>query len=152
ASPRRRRHSERYCQLCNAWFNNPSMAQQHYQGKKHAKNAARAHLLEQLGHTPHTGQEGALRRTTAATFAASGSTRWPSTTPTCRAPGTRTSESDTPLQPLQPLQLQPLQLHSPCRSRKERDVPLTGGWWAGGCVCGWGVCVCVCVCVCVMEQ
>lgn len=58
ASPRRRRHSERYCQLCNAWFNNPSMAQQHYQGKKHAKNAARAHLLEQLGHTPHTGQEG----------------------------------------------------------------------------------------------
>ncbi|CAF88362.1 unnamed protein product, partial [Tetraodon nigroviridis] len=62
ASPRRRRHSERYCQLCNAWFNNPSMAQQHYQGKKHAKNAARAHLLEQLGHTPHTGQEGALRR------------------------------------------------------------------------------------------
>uniref|UniRef100_A0A3B3ZB20 C2H2-type domain-containing protein n=1 Tax=Periophthalmus magnuspinnatus TaxID=409849 RepID=A0A3B3ZB20_9GOBI len=28
------RDSDRYCQLCNAWFNNPGMAQQHYDGKK----------------------------------------------------------------------------------------------------------------------
>ncbi|XP_042200505.1 zinc finger matrin-type protein 4-like [Callorhinchus milii] len=50
-SPPQRRDSDRYCQLCNAWFNNPMMAQQHYDGKKHKKNAARADLLEQLGQT-----------------------------------------------------------------------------------------------------
>lgn len=55
-SPRQRRDSDRYCQLCNAWFNNPGMAQQHYDGKKHKKNAARADLLEQLGKTLDTGQ------------------------------------------------------------------------------------------------
>ncbi|XP_010887343.1 zinc finger protein isoform X1 [Esox lucius] len=38
----------KYCCLCGAWFNNPLMAQQHYQGKKHRRNAARARLLEQL--------------------------------------------------------------------------------------------------------
>ncbi|XP_048474636.1 zinc finger matrin-type protein 4 isoform X1 [Rhincodon typus] len=48
---RQRRDSDRFCQLCNAWFNNPMMAQQHYDGKKHKKNAARADLLEQLGQT-----------------------------------------------------------------------------------------------------
>ncbi|XP_072335743.1 zinc finger matrin-type protein 4 isoform X1 [Scyliorhinus torazame] len=41
----------KFCQLCSAWFNNPMMAQQHYEGKKHKKNAARAKLLEQLGET-----------------------------------------------------------------------------------------------------
>lgn len=55
-SPHQRRDSDRYCQLCNAWFNNPAMAQQHYGGKKHRKNAARAHLLEQLGNTLDLGQ------------------------------------------------------------------------------------------------
>ncbi|XP_067858896.1 zinc finger protein [Heptranchias perlo] len=43
--------SGKFCQLCSAWFNNPMMAQQHYEGKKHKKNAARAKLLEQLGET-----------------------------------------------------------------------------------------------------
>ena len=38
----------KYCCLCGAWFNNPLMAQQHYEGKKHRRNAARARLLEQL--------------------------------------------------------------------------------------------------------
>ncbi|CDQ61306.1 unnamed protein product [Oncorhynchus mykiss] len=55
-SPRQRRDSDRYCQLCNAWFNNPGMAQQHYDGKKHKKNAARADLLEQLGKTLDMGE------------------------------------------------------------------------------------------------
>jgi hypothetical protein len=49
ASPYQRRDSDRYCGLCAAWFNNPLMAQQHYEGKKHKKNAARVALLEQLG-------------------------------------------------------------------------------------------------------
>uniref|UniRef100_A0A3Q2NQX9 Zgc:171482 n=1 Tax=Fundulus heteroclitus TaxID=8078 RepID=A0A3Q2NQX9_FUNHE len=40
--------SGKYCCLCGAWFNNPLMAQQHYEGKKHRRNAARARLLEQL--------------------------------------------------------------------------------------------------------
>ncbi|XP_062816893.1 zinc finger matrin-type protein 4 isoform X3 [Anolis carolinensis] len=51
-----RRDSDRYCQLCAAWFNNPMMAQQHYDGKKHKKNAARADLLEQLGKTLDLGE------------------------------------------------------------------------------------------------
>ncbi|XP_069756428.1 zinc finger matrin-type protein 4 isoform X3 [Narcine bancroftii] len=43
--------SGKFCRLCSAWFNNPMMAQQHYEGKKHKKNAARARLLQQLGET-----------------------------------------------------------------------------------------------------
>ncbi|XP_030593652.1 zinc finger matrin-type protein 4-like [Archocentrus centrarchus] len=61
-SPRQRRDSDRYCQLCNAWFNNPGMAQQHYDGKKHKKNAARADLLEQLGKTLDMGVMKGLKR------------------------------------------------------------------------------------------
>ncbi|XP_051883438.1 zinc finger protein [Pristis pectinata] len=43
--------SGKFCRLCSSWFNNPMMAQQHYEGKKHKKNAARAKLLQQLGET-----------------------------------------------------------------------------------------------------
>ncbi|XP_029545716.1 zinc finger matrin-type protein 4 isoform X4 [Salmo trutta] len=38
----------RSCFLCGVWFNNPAMAQQHYEGKKHRRNAARRQLLDQL--------------------------------------------------------------------------------------------------------
>nr|XP_044606909.1 zinc finger matrin-type protein 4 isoform X3 [Equus asinus] len=61
-SPYQRRDSDRYCGLCAAWFNNPLMAQQHYDGKKHKKNAARVALLEQLGTTLDTGELRGLRR------------------------------------------------------------------------------------------
>ncbi|XP_057274105.1 zinc finger matrin-type protein 4 isoform X3 [Pezoporus wallicus] len=61
-SPPQRRDSDRYCQLCAAWFNNPMMAQQHYDGKKHKKNAARADLLEQLGKTLDLGELRGLKR------------------------------------------------------------------------------------------
>lgn len=54
------REAGKYCCLCGAWFNNPLMAQQHYEGKKHRRNAARARLLEQLADsldaTESTGQ------------------------------------------------------------------------------------------------
>uniref|UniRef100_A0A8C0UE89 Zinc finger matrin-type 4 n=1 Tax=Cyanistes caeruleus TaxID=156563 RepID=A0A8C0UE89_CYACU len=60
--PPQRRDSDRYCQLCAAWFNNPLMAQQHYDGKKHKKNAARADLLEQLGKTLDLGELRGLKR------------------------------------------------------------------------------------------
>ncbi|NWI60707.1 ZMAT4 protein, partial [Calyptomena viridis] len=60
--PPQRRDSDRYCQLCTAWFNNPLMAQQHYDGKKHKKNAARADLLEQLGKTLDLGELRGLKR------------------------------------------------------------------------------------------
>ncbi|CAH6787148.1 Zmat4 [Phodopus roborovskii] len=59
--PYQRRDSDRYCGLCAAWFNNPLMAQQHYDGKKHKKNAARVALLEQLGTSLDLGE---LRATT----------------------------------------------------------------------------------------
>ncbi|EMP41709.1 Zinc finger matrin-type protein 4, partial [Chelonia mydas] len=62
SSPHQRRDSDRYCQLCAAWFNNPMMAQQHYDGKKHKKNAARADLLEQLGKTLDLGELKGLKR------------------------------------------------------------------------------------------
>ncbi|XP_071585249.1 zinc finger matrin-type protein 4 isoform X2 [Heliangelus exortis] len=61
-SPHPRRDSDRFCQLCAAWFNNPLMAQQHYDGKKHKKNAARADLLEQLGKTLDLGELRGLKR------------------------------------------------------------------------------------------
>ncbi|NXM79786.1 ZMAT4 protein, partial [Oenanthe oenanthe] len=60
--PPQRRDSDRHCQLCTAWFNNPVMAQQHYHGKKHKKNAARADLLEQLGKTLDLGELRGLKR------------------------------------------------------------------------------------------
>ncbi|XP_016341729.1 zinc finger matrin-type protein 4-like [Sinocyclocheilus anshuiensis] len=51
------RLSHRYCQMCKAWFNNPGMARQHYDGKKHKKNAAQANLLAQLGKSLEDGDE-----------------------------------------------------------------------------------------------
>ncbi|NXA42157.1 ZMAT4 protein, partial [Eudromia elegans] len=60
--PRAPRASERHCQLCAAWFNNPLMARQHYEGKKHKKNAARAELLQQLGKTLDLGELRGLKR------------------------------------------------------------------------------------------
>ncbi|XP_048032623.1 zinc finger matrin-type protein 4-like isoform X2 [Megalobrama amblycephala] len=51
------RLSHRYCQMCKAWFNNPGMARQHYEGKKHKKNAAQANLLIQLGKSLEDGDE-----------------------------------------------------------------------------------------------
>ncbi|KAM9608978.1 zinc finger matrin-type protein 4 isoform 3-T3 [Morphnus guianensis] len=72
-SPHQRRDSDRYCQLCAAWFNNPMMAQQHYDGKKHKKNAARADLLEQLGKTLDLGE---LRGESAGTWRARTRSPW----------------------------------------------------------------------------
>ncbi|XP_056592817.1 zinc finger matrin-type protein 4-like isoform X2 [Triplophysa dalaica] len=54
---RQGRLSHRYCQMCKAWFNNPGMARQHYDGKKHKKNAAQANLLAQLGKNLENGEE-----------------------------------------------------------------------------------------------
>ncbi|XP_040200348.1 zinc finger protein 346 isoform X2 [Rana temporaria] len=36
---------EKFCQLCNATFNNPHMAQQHYAGKKHKKQETKNKLM-----------------------------------------------------------------------------------------------------------
>ncbi|KAK5872860.1 hypothetical protein PBY51_013522 [Eleginops maclovinus] len=39
----------KYCALCVASFNNPQMALQHYNGRKHQRNQARQDLLKDLG-------------------------------------------------------------------------------------------------------
>lgn len=39
----------KFCRLCCASFNNPVIAQQHYNGKKHRRSEARKKLLEELG-------------------------------------------------------------------------------------------------------
>ncbi|XP_070702752.1 zinc finger matrin-type protein 1 [Pempheris klunzingeri] len=39
----------KYCGLCVASFNNPQMALQHYNGRKHQRNQARKELLRELG-------------------------------------------------------------------------------------------------------
>ncbi|XP_031711513.1 zinc finger matrin-type protein 1 [Anarrhichthys ocellatus] len=39
----------KYCALCAASFNNPQMALQHYNGRKHQRNQARRDLLKELG-------------------------------------------------------------------------------------------------------
>lgn len=41
--------STKYCVLCAASFNNPQMALQHYNGRKHQRNEARQELLKELG-------------------------------------------------------------------------------------------------------
>ncbi|XP_073418194.1 zinc finger matrin-type protein 1-like isoform X3 [Dendrobates tinctorius] len=51
----------KYCKLCCASFNKPLVAQQHYNGKKHARNEARRKMMEELGETGvpmDTGGEG----------------------------------------------------------------------------------------------
>ncbi|KAM6927929.1 zinc finger matrin-type protein 1 [Xenentodon cancila] len=42
----------KFCSLCSALFNNPQMAVQHYQGRKHQRNHAKQDLLRQLGEKP----------------------------------------------------------------------------------------------------
>ncbi|KAM4613808.1 zinc finger matrin-type protein 1 [Polymixia lowei] len=39
----------KYCALCAASFNNPQMALQHYNGRKHQRNHARQELIKDLG-------------------------------------------------------------------------------------------------------
>lgn len=39
----------KYCSLCSALFNNPQMALQHYNGRKHQRNQAKKELLMELG-------------------------------------------------------------------------------------------------------
>nr|KAG8542494.1 hypothetical protein GDO81_026621 [Engystomops pustulosus] len=41
----------KYCKLCGATFNKPLVAQQHYNGKKHARNEIRRKLKEEMGDT-----------------------------------------------------------------------------------------------------
>ncbi|XP_069828761.1 zinc finger protein 346 isoform X2 [Dendropsophus ebraccatus] len=36
---------DKFCQLCNATFNNPHMAEQHYKGKKHHKQETKSKLM-----------------------------------------------------------------------------------------------------------
>ncbi|KAJ8276804.1 hypothetical protein COCON_G00085560 [Conger conger] len=40
---------DRFCSICRASFNNPTMAQQHYVGKKHKKQLTKMKLLETYG-------------------------------------------------------------------------------------------------------
>ncbi|XP_060925811.1 zinc finger matrin-type protein 1 [Limanda limanda] len=39
----------RYCPLCDASLNNPQMALQHYNGRKHQRNQAKQELIKELG-------------------------------------------------------------------------------------------------------
>ncbi|CAI9599008.1 unnamed protein product, partial [Staurois parvus] len=41
----------KYCKLCCASFNNPSVALQHYNGKKHARNELRRKMMEEMEDT-----------------------------------------------------------------------------------------------------
>lgn len=45
----------RYCSLCAASFNNPQMALQHYNGRKHQRNQSRYELLKELGNKVQQG-------------------------------------------------------------------------------------------------
>lgn len=44
-----------YCALCAAPFNNPQMALQHYNGRKHQRNQARQKVLQDLGEDAQQG-------------------------------------------------------------------------------------------------
>lgn len=45
----------RYCPLCAASFNNPQMALQHYNGRKHQRNQSRHKKLKELGNKVQQG-------------------------------------------------------------------------------------------------
>ncbi|XP_071372677.1 zinc finger matrin-type protein 1 isoform X2 [Centroberyx affinis] len=49
------RDPNKYCALCAASFNNPQMALQHYNGRKHQRNHARQELLKELGEDAQQG-------------------------------------------------------------------------------------------------
>ncbi|XP_075050100.1 lysine-rich coiled-coil protein 1 isoform X2 [Mixophyes fleayi] len=49
----------KYCKLCCASFNNPLVAQQHYNGKKHARNEARRRMMEEMEDTEDAMDTGA---------------------------------------------------------------------------------------------
>ncbi len=53
---------DRFCSICQASFNNPLMAQQHYSGKKHKKHLTKQKLMETYGPSSAPGQniEGGL--------------------------------------------------------------------------------------------
>lgn len=48
----------KYCKLCCATFNKPLVAQQHYNGKKHARNEARRKMMQEMGDTGVTMDSG----------------------------------------------------------------------------------------------
>lgn len=48
----------RFCTICQASFNNPVMAQQHYSGKKHKKHLTKQKLMETFGPSATPGEEG----------------------------------------------------------------------------------------------
>lgn len=47
---------DRFCSICQASFNNPLMAQQHYVGKKHRKQVTKLKLMETYGPSTAPGQ------------------------------------------------------------------------------------------------
>lgn len=53
--------SNRFCSMCQASFNNPLMAQQHYVGKKHRKQMTKIKLMETYGPATAPGQDTRLR-------------------------------------------------------------------------------------------
>lgn len=48
----------KYCALCAASFNNPQMALQHYNGRKHQRNQARQEVLRELRDDDQQGNTG----------------------------------------------------------------------------------------------
>lgn len=46
----------RFCTICQASFNNPLMAQQHYEGKKHKKRLTKQKLMETYGPSTAPGE------------------------------------------------------------------------------------------------
>lgn len=52
------RDPNKYCALCAASFNNPQMALQHYNGRKHQRNQARQELIKELGDDVQQGNTG----------------------------------------------------------------------------------------------
>ncbi|NXK25793.1 ZMAT1 protein, partial [Arenaria interpres] len=60
--------ANKYCKLCCAPFNNPLMAHEHYNGKKHRRNEARKKILEELGDKAIPGEHSTNVSLTSLTF------------------------------------------------------------------------------------
>lgn len=53
-------NSTRFCSICQASFNNPLMAQQHYVGKRHRKQVTKQKLMETYGPSSAPGANTAI--------------------------------------------------------------------------------------------
>lgn len=89
---------DRFCSICHASFNNPTMAKQHYVGKKHKKQLTKMKLLETYGPSSTPGETSSASPPSTSPHSSStpGETSSPPSTSPHSAPGQRSAPVMSP--------------------------------------------------------